>query len=378
MTLTETPAPTRTEAPSESSPPTDSLSALENEPMAENEPASIVQFSARRVVGLVTLGLLVLVVAVITVLYAVGPLVHNRDQRSLMATQREAIAHAAAQTDSLYGPTLPTVPPVPGDPVGILAVPALGLQQAVVEGVSSSQTVGGPGHVPGTAGLGQPGNAAVVGRRAAYGGPFGDLAELRPGDRIVTATVEGQVAYVVRSVRTVTLVTVAPAAGTISGVKAPSSGPAHTSSGPVKTGSGPAKTGTTETTTPRTATQKTENIRTLYGPSTDNQLTLVTSGSSLPWNTDQAVVVVARMQGKPFTPTPQESRSPTQQGNSGESTALAWLLLALIALIVVLVGAVALYRRCTTRTAYLLTTAPLLAFTVLAAEAASHLLPAWI
>jgi sortase A len=372
VTLTETPAPSRTDASLESPLPVEDASAEEIQP----QPA--VELSARRVVVLVTLSGLVLVAAAVTVLYAVGPLVHNRDQRSLMATEREAIAHAAAQTDSLYGPTLPTIPPVPGDPVGILAIPALGLQQAVVEGVSSSQTVGGPGHVPGTAGMGQPGNAAVVGRSAAYGGPLGDLAELRPGDRVVAATIEGQVTYVVRSVLTVTLTTVAPVpAGAASGVKAPSSGPTHTGSGPVKTNSGPAKTGTSETTTPQTTNQKTLNIRTLYGPSTDNQLTLVTSSSSLPWNTDQAVVVVARMQGKPFPPTPQESRSPSQQGNSGEATALAWLLLALITLIVVLVGAVALYRRCTTRTAYLLTTAPLLALTVLAAEAASHLLPAW-
>ena len=41
-------------------------------------------------------------------------------------------------------------------------------------------------------------------------------------------------------------------------------------------------------------------------------------------------------------------------------------------------SAVALYRRYTVRAAYLLTTAPLLALTVLAAEAASHLLPAWL
>ena len=116
----------------------------------------------------------------------------------------------------------------------------------------------------------------------------------------------------------------------------------------------------------------------LYGPSAHNELTLVTSGSDVPWNTDQVTVVVARMSGPPFTPTPQESRSPSQLGNSGDPEALAWLLLALLALTATFLGAVALYRRTTLRTAYLLTTAPLLAFTVLTAEAVSRLLPAWL
>ena len=84
--------------------------------------------------------------------------------------ERSDIAEAAIQAKALDHVNLPTQPPLPGAPVGVLAIPALGINQAVVEGVGSSQTVSGPGHVPGTAGLGQPGNAAVVGRNAGYGG----------------------------------------------------------------------------------------------------------------------------------------------------------------------------------------------------------------
>src|SRR6202042_3801606 len=116
--------------------------------------------------------------------------VHARDQRSLMATERAAIAGASVESKALDHVNLPTQPPVPGAPVGVLAIPALGINQAVVEGVGSSQTVSGPGHVPGTAGLGQPGNAAVVGRNAAYGGPFGHLDQLKRGDKVLTATTE--------------------------------------------------------------------------------------------------------------------------------------------------------------------------------------------
>ena len=328
----------------------------------------------RRLVALTATGVVVLVVAVAVALYVVGPLIHDRDQRSLMATERQDIASAAHDNEGLYREAAPTQPPVAGVPVGILTIPALGLQQVVVEGVGPTQTVSGPGHVPGTAGLGQPGNAAVVGRRSAYGGPFGRLAELRPGDRVISATTEGETDYVVRSVRTESLVaapsslqsvvtTTTLAHRRLAGSKA--TGGATRSSGATAAGSTKARGSATITPTA------------LYGPSSGNQLTLVTSASSVPWNTTQAVVVVAQMKGNPFAPTPQESRSPSQQGNSGEPSALAWLLLALLALIAALICAVALYRRTTFRAAYLLTTVPLLALTVLAAEAASHLLPAW-
>jgi sortase A len=316
----------------------------------------------RGLVLLVLVGILVLLVAAAVVIYTIGPLKHSRDQSSLMATERSAINNAAHDNQGLYRAQLPTVPPVPGAVLGIVVIPAIGLQEAVVEGVTSGLTVGGPGHVPGTAGLGQPGNAAVVGRRAGYGGPFARLGQLRPGERIATATTEGQSVYIVRSVRTVNLVTPSTtASSTTSGVGSPSP-----------------TTSSARTTTTKLPTIHQETTTALYGPSSHDQLTLVTSASLEPWNTDRAVVVVARLQGKPFTPTPQESRSPNQQGNTGESGALAELVLALLILAGTLVAAVALYRRASTRSAYLLTTAPLLAFTVLAAESASRILPAWL
>jgi sortase A len=115
----------------------------------------------------------------------------------------------------------------------------------------------------------------------------------------------------------------------------------------------------------------------LYGPSAHNQLTLVTSASSSPWNSSQAVVVVARLKGEPYTPTPQESRSTSQQGDTGDPAVLPWFLLALLVLAAAFAGAVALYRRTSLRSAYLLTTAPILVAAILVAEALTRLLPAW-
>ena len=322
---------------------------------------------------LAVLCVVVLMVGAGVVIYCIGPLVHARDQRSLIASETASINAAAHDNEGLYRPTLPTLPPAPGTALGILAIPSIGLQQAVVEGVGPSQTVAGPGHVPGTAGLGQPGNSVVVGRRSGYGGPFGRIDQLRAGDRIVVATTEGQSVYVVRSVRAVTIVTTGTPAMT-SKVAAASSTRTSTAAKPAPRSA--AKSGSNDHV--KTGAVAKVNADTLFGPSTHDQLTLVTSNSVVPWNADQATVVVARMHGLPYAPVPQESRSPSQQGNSGDPDALAWLLLDVLALVAILIGSVAFYRRASLRSAYLLTTAPLLVFTILAAEAMSRLLPAWL
>jgi len=324
------------------------------------------QFGARRLATVAVAGLLAFVVSTAIVVYALGSLVHNRDQRALMASERTAIAEAAVSQNGLYRKPPPTQPPAPGTPVGILVVPVLGLQQVVVEGVGPSQTVEGPGHVPGTAGLGQPGNSAVVARRSGYGGPFGRLSTLHRGDHLVVATTQGESLYVVQSVATTRLVTRPPSQ--------------HRAAGPPSAARKATSTATNGHSHARTAggAAKVVNLRTLYGPTSGNQLTLVTSASRLPWNTNEAVVVVARMRGLPFTPLPQESRSLSEQGLTGDPQALGWLVLLLLGVTAALVVAVLLYRRTTARSAYLLTTAPLLALTIGMGLAAGRLLPAWL
>jgi sortase A len=282
------------------------------------------------------------------------------DQRPLSATEQLQIQQASTSDDGLYHKASPTLPPSPGAPVGKLVIPGLGLQQAVVEGVGASQTAQGPGHVPGTAGLGQPGNAAVVGRNAGDGAPFGDLVRLHPGDHVVTATTQGESLYVVTSVRTGAVVTHAPVTHVRSGPQSVHATSPHAASNPR-----------------RHSAVVDFNLRTLFGATSGSQLTLVTSGSGVPWNSNDAVVVVARLRGEPYAPTPQESRSPRQQGTTGDANALPWLLLTLLAMALVLAASASLYRRLAARSAYLLTTGPLLALTIVAALLASRLLPAW-
>jgi sortase A len=79
-----------------------------------------------------------------------------------------------------------------------LTVPSLGLEAVIFEGVTRSTLTKGPGHMPGTALPGQPGNAVISGHRTTYGRPFFDFDQLVPGDRIEVETAIGVHVYQVR------------------------------------------------------------------------------------------------------------------------------------------------------------------------------------
>jgi sortase A len=88
-------------------------------------------------------------------------------------------------------------PPAPGDPVAVLRIPKLDLDKVVVEGTDVASLRKGPGHQPGTAALGQPGNAVIGGHRTTYGAPFYRLDELDPGDAIIVQVPAGELRYTV-------------------------------------------------------------------------------------------------------------------------------------------------------------------------------------
>lgn len=277
---------------------------------------------------LVALWFVAVVAAMALVAYGFGPLFQQRDQRALLSSYRADIERAVNESGGLPGVSSATKPPVAGAAVAILEIGAIRMQQVVVEGAGASETRSGPGHVPGTAGLGQPGNSAVVGRNKAFGGPFGRIKGLHPGDEILVSTTQGQSVYAVKEVRH---------AGLSSG-----------------------------------------QVDDLYGPSDDDRLTLVTSASTGPWNEHDATIVVATLRTKGFTPTPQRSRSDNETGLTGDSAARSSVVLALLAYGIVMGASVLAFRRLQLRTAYVLTTAPLLALTVVAAETLSKLFPAWM
>lgn len=88
-----------------------------------------------------------------------------------------------------------------GSPVAMLDSPAAGLHGlVVVEGTTSTDLQTGPGHFPGTVLPGQAGVSVLLGRSVSYGGPFGDISGLQPGETIVVTTGQGQFTYVVAHV----------------------------------------------------------------------------------------------------------------------------------------------------------------------------------
>jgi len=75
--------------------------------------------------------------------------------------------------------------PGPYVALGRIAFPTTGLDAEFGAGVHPPVLERGPGHWPGTALPGQPGNGVISGHRTTYTHPFGDLDLLEPGDPIV-------------------------------------------------------------------------------------------------------------------------------------------------------------------------------------------------
>jgi sortase A len=121
-----------------------------------------------------------------------GGLSQDRSQHVLRADLREQLA---AQTAPIGGVI------EPGSPVAVLSIPTLGLQEVVVEGTASGDTMSGPGHRRDTALPGQQGVSIVYGRATTYGGPFRSLPSLRAGDGIKVTMAQGEFVYRVDDVR---------------------------------------------------------------------------------------------------------------------------------------------------------------------------------
>ncbi|GAA5154130.1 sortase [Nocardioides marinquilinus] len=141
-----------------------------------------------------TAGVMVSLVALwlVAQLLVLSDLAHDRAQAILFRDFRVQLA----ETTAPLGPVVPT-----GDPVAILRIPAIDLEEVVVEGTSSGELLAGPGHQRDTVLPGQEGQSYVLGRAATYGAPFADLGDLEVGEPVEVTTSQGVAVLTVTGVR---------------------------------------------------------------------------------------------------------------------------------------------------------------------------------
>jgi sortase A len=124
-----------------------------------------------------------------------------------VATTAIPLGTAAATPDTTAPATTvalpqPIAPPPenavdPTQLVGKIEIPRIGVEESLFEGIALSTLDRGPGHWPGTAMPGQPGNVVIAGHRVSHSKPFRHIDDLVEGDQ-VKFTVNGTVfTYVV-------------------------------------------------------------------------------------------------------------------------------------------------------------------------------------
>ena len=85
--------------------------------------------------------------------------------------------------------------PLKGDAIARIEIPAIGVDEYVVEGTDLDSLRKGPGHYPETPLPGERGTSAIAGHRTTYGAPFRHIDELDPGDRIIIDMPDGRFIY---------------------------------------------------------------------------------------------------------------------------------------------------------------------------------------
>lgn len=91
----------------------------------------------------------------------------------------------------------------PGDPMGRIVMPTIGVSEVFVEGTDPGDLRNGPGHYPDTPLPGVRGTVAIAGHRTTYGAPFRNIDALERGDRIELRMPYGRFVYRVERTRIV-------------------------------------------------------------------------------------------------------------------------------------------------------------------------------
>lgn len=132
-----------------------------------------------------TVLLAIVLLAFVLEVTVLGAVRHTRDQEVAYAELRSDLANAIGPTGQL---DVDGKPHPLGKPIALLNIPSIGVKEVVLEGTTSEVLMSGPGHRRDSVFPGQPGTSVIFGRQAGYGGPFGKIADLKPGAIIEVVT----------------------------------------------------------------------------------------------------------------------------------------------------------------------------------------------
>ena len=115
-------------------------------------------------------------------------------QQTLRQEFQKKVQHVTSipAATSLLPASSPPPTPHPGSVVAHIQIPAIGVNQYVVEGTAEADLAEGPGHYIGTSFPGQEGNVGIAGHRTTYGAPFNQLDKMKIGDSIELTTDSGE------------------------------------------------------------------------------------------------------------------------------------------------------------------------------------------
>lgn len=144
------------------------------------------------------LSILVLSATLLINFFVISPLTHSVAQNTLRNTfaAQTALATAPTAERDFKGRLLND-----GAPVAQIVIEKINLNEIIAEGTDSNTLRSGVGHRRDTVLPGQEGMTVLFGRAWSYGAPFAQLAQLKPGDEIVTYTGQGKSTYKVTGLR---------------------------------------------------------------------------------------------------------------------------------------------------------------------------------
>ncbi len=117
---------------------------------------------------------------------------HTQSQLARQFLKDTGTTPADDRPFGLLSGTKRVVGPPGGSVIARIRIPAIDVNQFVVQGTTTGDLEKGPGHYMGTAVPGQAGNVAIAGHRTTFGAPFDRLDELHPGQSILLTTTAGE------------------------------------------------------------------------------------------------------------------------------------------------------------------------------------------